>query len=60
MPMAKVCDLCGRGALRGMSRSHSNIATVRYQQLNLHIKRFSGVRRRICTSCLKGMHRTPR
>lgn len=55
--MAKVCDLCGRGALRGNLRSHSNIAVPRFQELNLQSKRISGVRKRVCVSCIKTMHR---
>ncbi len=55
--MARTCDLCGRGALRGNSRSHSNIAVIRFQQLNLQSKRIGGVRKRVCVSCIKTLHR---
>lgn len=57
-PMSKTCDVCGRGALRGNARSHSNIAITRFQQLNLQSKRVFGVRKRVCVSCIKTMHRT--
>jgi large subunit ribosomal protein L28 len=51
--MAKVCDICGRGALTGHSRSHSNIATKRRQQLNLQQSTYLGKRVKACTNCLK-------
>jgi ribosomal protein L28 len=51
--MAKVCDICGRGALTGHSRSHSNIATKRRQHLNLQYTTHLGKRRRVCANCLK-------
>ena len=55
--MAKIGDSCGRRALRGNSRSHSNIATVRHQQINLQWRRLPGGRRRLCVNCIKTMHR---
>ena len=55
--MAKRCDRCGRGALKGNSRSHSNIATIRHQQLNLQSKVIGGARLRICTGCLRSLHK---
>lgn len=55
--MAKRCDRCGRGALKGNSRSHSNIATIKHQQLNLQSKVIGGARLRICTGCLRSLHK---
>ncbi len=55
--MAKRCDRCGRGSLKGHSRSHSNIATIKHQQLNLQSKVVGGVRQRICTACLRSLHK---
>lgn len=55
--MAKRCDRCGRGALKGNSRSHSNIATIKHQQLNLQSKVVDGARLRICTGCLRSLHK---
>ena len=36
--MAKKCDLCGRGATKGASRSHSKVKTLKKQNINLQIK----------------------
>jgi ribosomal protein L28 len=58
--MARICDRCGRGALRSVSRSHSNIATKRQQFLNLQMKRVDGQRMRICTNCLKTLAKKPK
>lgn len=51
--MAKVCEICGRGALSSQSRSHSNIATLRRQQINLQGALFDGKRVKACTNCIK-------
>lgn len=51
--MARICDNCGRRALKGNSRSHSNIATIKFQQVNLQYARIDGKRMRVCTSCLR-------
>lgn len=58
--MSKICDVCGRGALKGNLRSHSNVAVIHRQQLNLHARRINGVRKKICVSCMKTMHRAGR
>ncbi|MDD5110792.1 MAG: L28 family ribosomal protein [Patescibacteria group bacterium] len=55
--MSKICDLCGRRALKGNLRSHSNIAVIHRQQLNLHSRKIGGVRKKICVHCIKTMHR---
>ena len=54
-PMAKKCDLCGRGSTKGAKRSHSNIKTIRRQHINLQTKTIDGKKMKICTSCLKTM-----
>jgi len=51
--MAKKCDLCGRGSTKGASRSHSNIKTLKRQNINLQTRRISGKKLTICTKCLK-------
>jgi large subunit ribosomal protein L28 len=51
--MSKVCDICGRGPQSGNSRSHSNIATRRKFDINLQVKKIGGVKKRICTKCIK-------
>ncbi|MEK6795272.1 MAG: 50S ribosomal protein L28 [Spirochaetota bacterium] len=54
--MARSCDICGKGTLRGNRVSHSNRKTRRIFQINLHpvkanvkgkVKRI-----RVCTGCL--------
>ncbi|MCK5509971.1 50S ribosomal protein L28 [Candidatus Parcubacteria bacterium] len=51
--MAKKCDLCGRGSTKGASRSHSNIKTLRRQNINLQSKKIDGKKVNICTKCIK-------
>ena len=51
--MAKICSQCGRTALSGQSRSHSNIATKRRQNVNLQSRKIDGDRVKICTRCLR-------
>ncbi|PIZ49612.1 50S ribosomal protein L28 [Candidatus Woesebacteria bacterium CG_4_10_14_0_2_um_filter_39_14] len=53
--MAKKCDLCGRGSTRGASRSHSNIRTLKRQNINLQPRNIAGVKVKLCTSCLRTM-----
>ncbi|MFA6098798.1 MAG: 50S ribosomal protein L28 [Patescibacteria group bacterium] len=53
--MAKRCEICGRGGLSGNSRSHSNIATRRKQQLNLQSASYKGKRVKACTSCIRSL-----
>ncbi|MBL7141491.1 50S ribosomal protein L28 [Patescibacteria group bacterium] len=53
--MAKRCLICGRGPKTSITRSHSNIATKRWQYLNLQTKKISGKRIKICTKCLKSL-----
>ena len=51
--MAKRCDLCGRGATAGASRSHSKIKTLKRQNINLQSKTVDGVKLKVCTSCIR-------
>jgi large subunit ribosomal protein L28 len=51
--MSRVCDLCGRGPNKAMSRSHSNIATKRRQHVNLQTKKLAGNKVKVCTRCLR-------
>lgn len=53
LPMSKVCELCGRGYLRGYSRSHSNIATIKRQRVNLQHTTIAGKRVKACTACIR-------
>jgi ribosomal protein L28 len=51
--LARTCDLCGRGYLRGHQISHSNIKTIKRQMVNLQTKTIDGVRKKICARCLR-------
>lgn len=51
--MSKVCEVCGRGYLKGNSRSHSNIATIKRQHVNLQRATIDGNRVRACTRCIR-------
>ena len=51
--MARICERCGRGYHKANSRSHSNISTIKRQQINLQYKVVGGKRLYICTRCIK-------
>jgi len=51
--MAKVCQICGRGALTGNTRSHSNISTKRKQNVNLQKTIYKGKKVKACARCIK-------
>jgi len=51
--MAKQCDICGRASTKDAARSHSNIKTVKRQNINLQSKKINGVKKKVCTKCLK-------
>lgn len=58
--MAKKCDLCGRSATKGASRSHSKIKTLKRQHINLQSKMIDGMKVKLCTSCLRTMAKPKR
>jgi ribosomal protein L28 len=58
--MGKKCDLCGRVATKGASRSHSKIKTLKRQNINLQSKLIDGVKVKICTSCIRTMAKPKR
>lgn len=58
--MGKKCDLCGRVATKGASRSHSKIKTLRRQGINLQAKMIDGCKMKVCTSCLRTMAKPKR
>lgn len=58
--MAKKCDLCGRSATKGASRSHSKIKTLKRQNINLQTKMVEGLKLRLCTSCIRTMDKPKR
>ena len=47
--MSRICDLCGKIAIRAANRSHSKVKTLRRQRPNL--QKVDG--QTICTRCLK-------
>ncbi|MBU1038811.1 50S ribosomal protein L28 [Patescibacteria group bacterium] len=53
--MARTCDKCARGYLKALSRSHSNIPTLKRQHINLQSKVVDGKRQKLCTRCIKGL-----
>ncbi|MFA7377213.1 MAG: bL28 family ribosomal protein [Patescibacteria group bacterium] len=58
--MAKKCDLCGRGATKGASRSHSKIKTLKRQDINQQTKVIDGAKFKICTACMRTMDKPKR
>ena len=58
--MSKKCDLCGRSATKGASRSHSKIKTLQRQGINLQARVIDGIKAKICTSCLRTMAKPKR
>lgn len=58
--MAKICTICERKAVTGHSRSHSNIATKRLMSINLQYKKINGVKKLVCTSCLRSINKKTR
>ncbi|MFA5248299.1 MAG: bL28 family ribosomal protein [Patescibacteria group bacterium] len=51
--MALRCSVCGRGATKGASRSHSNRQTLKRQKINLQSKKIGDRYEKVCASCLK-------
>lgn len=51
--MSKQCDICGRSAMKGATRSHSNVKTLKRQKINIQSKIIDGERKKICTKCMK-------
>lgn len=51
--MSKICDICGRGYLKGNARSHSNVATIKRQHVNLQMATIAGKKVKACTKCIK-------
>ncbi|MFA6391805.1 MAG: L28 family ribosomal protein [Patescibacteria group bacterium] len=58
--MAKICEICGRGALTAASRSHSNISTKQTRFLNLQNAVYKGKKVRACTRCIKTQSKVKR
>ena len=54
--MSRTCEICKRGPKKAVNRSHSNIATLRRQYLNLQKKKIDGKVTKICTKCIKSLN----
>jgi ribosomal protein L28 len=51
--MSRICELSGKSAIFGHSRSHSNIASKRRQNVNLQVVRINGKRVRVAARTLR-------
>ena len=51
--MAKKCKICGRGSVKGASRSHSNIKTIKRLNINLQTKTVDNKKEKVCTQCIR-------
>ncbi|MEK7116188.1 MAG: 50S ribosomal protein L28 [Patescibacteria group bacterium] len=58
--MSRIDQLTGRGPNFGNSRSHSNIATKRRQNLNLQTVRIGGMKLRVSARTLKTIKKIER
>ena len=56
--MARQCAKCERGYMVSVSRSHSNIATKRRQNVNLQVRHEDGKKLLVCASCIKATKKT--
>ncbi|HLD82117.1 MAG TPA: bL28 family ribosomal protein [Patescibacteria group bacterium] len=50
-----MCEVCKKTDQRAISRSHSNIATLRKQKANLQSRKLDGRRILMCTRCIRNM-----
>ncbi|MBU1349775.1 MAG: bL28 family ribosomal protein [Patescibacteria group bacterium] len=53
--MSKQCNLCKRSTTKGAIRSHSNIKTIKRQNINLQSKKIDGKKLKICVNCLRSL-----
>ncbi|MDD3066457.1 MAG: 50S ribosomal protein L28 [Candidatus Gracilibacteria bacterium] len=58
--MSRVCELCGKHPVSGHNVSHSKRRTKRVFNPNLVNRRFNGVKKVICTACLRTLAKPPR
>jgi len=54
--MAK-CSICGKKAISGNNRSHSNIATKRKFKVNIQSKVINGKRVKVCAGCIRNLNK---
>jgi len=50
-----ICAICGKGTQKGHQVSHSKRRKIRFWKPNLQPRNLDGVRKMICTSCIKRM-----
>ncbi|OGH61193.1 MAG: hypothetical protein A2848_00740 [Candidatus Magasanikbacteria bacterium RIFCSPHIGHO2_01_FULL_50_8] len=55
--MAQICKLCTRGPVRSATRSHSNIQSKKWSNINLQPRRLMGSRVLICSKCWKTVNK---
>jgi len=58
--MGKKCDICKRSSTKGAKRSHSNIKTLKRQNINLQSKTIEGKKKKVCTACMRTMKKPAR
>ena len=51
------CSVCGKKAMTGHTRSHSNVATKRRFKVNVQNKVIDGKKVKICTGCIRTMNK---
>jgi large subunit ribosomal protein L28 len=51
--MSRVCDICGRGPQKSIKKSHANNKTIVRKFINLQTRTIDGVKKKICTRCLR-------
>ncbi len=51
------CSMCGKKAISGNNRSHSNVATKRKFKANIQSKVINGQKVKICTGCIRTMNK---
>ena len=61
--MARICDRCGKGKMRGNTVSHSNRKAPRHYKPNLQKETFevngNTVSLKVCTKCKKTLAKVP-
>lgn len=53
--MSRICDICGRGPRKAIQSSHANNKSITKKYLNLQSRVIDGVKKKICTKCLRTM-----
>ena len=56
--MARRCEICGKGPQFGNRVSHSNRKTRHKFNPNIQVVRIDGVKRKVCTSCLRNLKKS--